>query len=160
MLLQFSFDLKSYQSSYCSSEVTNPTSIPEDISSIPSLIQWVKNLVLLWWSYRLADLTSPSMWCMCGPKKKKKKTKIKNYQNLKHNFLIFICFLSSRFKELTCWSSENFVLEISLEKKDTFKWKMNGKILSFKHIVWNAEFSLLILHAYLRSSFTSKSCEA
>ena len=30
------------RSSYCGSEVTNPTSIPEDTGSIPGLNQWVK----------------------------------------------------------------------------------------------------------------------
>ena len=29
-------------------QVKNPTSIGEDVSSIPGLAQWVKNLVLLW----------------------------------------------------------------------------------------------------------------
>ena len=29
-------------------QLTNPTSIPEDVRSIPDLAQWVKDLALLW----------------------------------------------------------------------------------------------------------------
>ena len=38
----------SIESSYCGSEVTNPTSIHEDEGSIPGLIQWIKDLTLPW----------------------------------------------------------------------------------------------------------------
>ena len=34
------------KSSHCGSVVTNLTSIHEDMSSIPGLVQWVKDLVL------------------------------------------------------------------------------------------------------------------
>ena len=35
--------------SYCfGSVVTNPTSIREDVASVPGLTQWVKDLALLW----------------------------------------------------------------------------------------------------------------
>ena len=34
--------------SHRGSVVTNPTSVYEDVGSIPSLAQWVKDAVLLW----------------------------------------------------------------------------------------------------------------
>ena len=32
-----------FRSSHCGSAVTNPTSIQEDVGSIPGLVQWIKN---------------------------------------------------------------------------------------------------------------------
>ena len=39
-------------SSCCGLTVTNLTSIYEDTDSIPGLVQWIKDLVLLWLCYR------------------------------------------------------------------------------------------------------------
>ena len=36
------------RSSHCGSAVTNPTSIHKDVGSSPGLVQWIKDLVLLW----------------------------------------------------------------------------------------------------------------
>ena len=48
-------------------QLTNPTSIPEDMSSIPGLAQWVKYLVLPWCCgvgcRRGLDLALLWLWC-------------------------------------------------------------------------------------------------
>ena len=51
-------------SSHCGSVVTNLTSIPEDVGSIPGHIQWVWNLALLWlWCSLVATaLIQPLAW--------------------------------------------------------------------------------------------------
>ena len=53
-----------FQSSHYGSVVMNPTSIHEDMSSIPGLVQWVQDLALLWLQYRL----QLRIWrcCSCG----------------------------------------------------------------------------------------------
>ena len=63
-------------------QLTNPTSIHEDESSIPVLPQWVKDLMLLCLWHRLAATApiEPLAWktpCAMGVAKKKKKKKKK-----------------------------------------------------------------------------------
>ena len=48
ILVVLSLENKGIGSSYFGSEVTNPTSIHEDVDLIPGFIQWVKDLALLW----------------------------------------------------------------------------------------------------------------
>ena len=43
-----------HQSSCCGSAETKPTGVHEDVGSIPSLNQWIKDPVLLWLWCRLA----------------------------------------------------------------------------------------------------------
>ena len=74
-------------SSHCRSVVTNPTSIHEDVDSIPGLAQQVKDLVLLWlWHSPAATVPiRPLVWelpqatgaALKGPKKDQKKKKKK-----------------------------------------------------------------------------------
>ena len=55
MVIMLCYDLKAKpRSSRCGSAVMNPTSIYEDVGSIPGLAQWVKDLALLWLWHRLA----------------------------------------------------------------------------------------------------------
>ena len=70
--------------------VKNPTSICEDLGSIPGLGQWVKDTVLLWLWCRLAAATPirPLVWdppyaTGCSPRKTKKK----NYEGVDENML-------------------------------------------------------------------------
>ena len=53
-----------FGSSHCSSAVTNPTSIHEDVGLIPGLAQRVKDLALLWlWPRQVATaLIRPLAW--------------------------------------------------------------------------------------------------
>ena len=44
--------------------VTNPTSIQEDVCSIPGLSQWVKDLALLQAMVEVTDVAW--IWCRCG----------------------------------------------------------------------------------------------
>ena len=60
------FKIDSQGSSHCGSVEMSPTSIHEDVGSIPGLTQWVKDLALLWlWLWRrpaAAALIQPLAW--------------------------------------------------------------------------------------------------
>ena len=60
--------------SHCGSLVTNPTSIQEDVDSIPNPTQWVKDSVLLWAAVSCSvgprcgsDLALLWLWLWCSP---------------------------------------------------------------------------------------------
>ena len=103
-------------SSCCGSVITNPTSIHEDMSLIPSPTQWVKDLVLPWavvyvtdtvqilhccgygigWQLQLWFTPSlgTSICCRCSPKKAKSKKKdIESFHHSPNPCSIKIIFL-------------------------------------------------------------------
>ena len=71
-----------FGSSHCGSVVANPTSIHEDAGLIPGLVQWVKDLVLLWLWCRLATAAPiwPLAWelpcAACAALKRQKRKKM------------------------------------------------------------------------------------
>ena len=48
-------------SSCCSSAITKPTSIPEDVGLVPGLAQWIKDPVLSWAVVQVADWLGPAL---------------------------------------------------------------------------------------------------
>ena len=58
LCLKSDLQLKHPWSSHCGSVVMNPASIHEDVSSIPGLTQWVKDLTL--------PCAVAQIWCCCG----------------------------------------------------------------------------------------------
>ena len=74
-------------SSHCGAAEANPTSIHEDMSSIPDPAQWFRDPVLLWAAVSAGVYSSDSTpglgtstCCRCNPKKQKnKKTKKKQF---------------------------------------------------------------------------------
>ena len=79
-------ETKHSRSSHCDSVVTRTTSIHEDASSIPGLVQWFKNLVLLQLWVQCGNWTpslGASIRCRCSPKNKRNENKTKQkHQNL------------------------------------------------------------------------------
>ena len=75
---------------HCGSTETNCTSIHEDASLIPGLVQWLKDLTLLWLGRRPAVIRPPSLGTTichrCSPEEKKKKKKINRVQERLNNF--------------------------------------------------------------------------
>ena len=77
--------MRVFGSSCCGSAVMNPTSIHEDVGSIPGFAQWIKDLVLWWLWHRPAAAATiqPLAWELpicsrCSPKKQKQNQPNKN----------------------------------------------------------------------------------
>ena len=90
--------------------VTNPTSIQENVGSIPGLTQWVKDLVLQW--HRPAALIQSLAWelpyaagaALKSRKKRYKRTCSKNkLRDFKTNLTVIIGEIIVRRKELGGW---------------------------------------------------------
>ena len=77
------------RNSHCGLVVANLTSIYEDLGLIPGLIQWVKDLVLLWLQHRLVaqlqlQLTPSLGTSICHRRSPKKTNKQTNKQTKKN----------------------------------------------------------------------------
>ena len=95
----------------------NPTSTHENARLIPGLVQWVKDLALLWLLCRQARAPNLGIFICLGTalerQKKKKKKKRKNTHNIlksiwiRKNFRVFFAFnffkFLNNFKESLSW---------------------------------------------------------
>ena len=84
---------------------TDPTSIREDVDSIPNLTQWVRDSALLWlWCRRTAvALIQPLAWELPYAASAAQKAKIHKYIKIKENEKEYICRCVT---ESLCWIAE------------------------------------------------------